>query len=265
MNLTNAFLKFQPITRTESPEISISDFRYEVKLAETESEIDEALRLRFEVFNLELNEGFSASYETLRDEDDFDEQFHHLIVTERHSERIIGTYRLQTCEMAKSGMGFFSDTEFELDMLGRFMLKRSVELGRACIAKEHRNGRVLFLLWKGIYQYMRIQRKRFLFGCCSLNSQNPKEGFILMEHLHSNGRVHPTLRVFPKKGFACFSVLYENSPTVCPTIPPLMDMYFRYGARVYSYPALDRDFKSIDFLMVIDTEKLDTERKKLLL
>jgi putative hemolysin len=262
MNLSTAFQKFQQHPWHETHTISFEDNRYLVKLADSEAEIDEVLKLRFEIFNLELNEGYTSSFKTLRDEDEFDVQFNHLIVIEKSSRKIIGSYRLQSFEMAQRGLGFFSDTEFELDMLGRYILKRSVELGRACIDKEHRNGRVLFLLWKGIYRYLLIKQKRFLFGCCSLNSTNPKEGFILLERLQDKGWVHPRVKVFPKKGFACFSVLNETGYTECPVLPTLMDIYFRYGARVYSYPALDRAFKSIDFLVVIDVENLGPEHKK---
>ena len=44
----------------------------EVSLATTFAEIDAALRLRFEVFNLELREGLSASYERGYDRDAYD-------------------------------------------------------------------------------------------------------------------------------------------------------------------------------------------------
>jgi hypothetical protein len=55
---------------------------------------------------------------------------------------------LQTFESARKGIGFYSANEFMLNQLGKKVLKKSIELGRACIDKEHRNGRILFLLWK---------------------------------------------------------------------------------------------------------------------
>jgi putative hemolysin len=63
--------------------IDINEDRYIVKLAENMAEVDAALKLRFEVFNLELHQGLSSSYITLRDEDPFDKQCNHLIVIDK--------------------------------------------------------------------------------------------------------------------------------------------------------------------------------------
>ncbi len=244
--------------------IYFSDSRYIVKLAETMAEIDDVLKLRFEVFNLELNEGFDSSYSTLRDEDQFDSQCNHLVVIDKKSGNIAGTYRLQTFEMARKGVGFFSETEFEISILGKSILKRSVELGRACISREHRNGRVLMLLWKGIWQYLNIHEKRFLFGCCSMDSQHPLDGLLLFRHLEKEHLVHPHFRIMPKPGFTCLYVEPKHISVSYSKPPQMMDMYFRYNAIVCSYPAIDREFKTIDFLVMLDVNDLNEEAEKLL-
>ena len=76
-------------TWTRSDEIApirINDGRYEVRLAQTTAEIDAALKLRFEVFNLELEEGLDSSFQTGRDRDEFDATCHHLIATDKTTE-----------------------------------------------------------------------------------------------------------------------------------------------------------------------------------
>jgi putative hemolysin len=241
-----------------------SDNRYIVKLAETLEEVDEAFKLRFEVFNLELNEGLDSSYSTLRDEDQFDSQCNHLVVIEKFSGKIVGTYRLQTFEIARKGDGFYSETEFDISGLGRSILKRSVELGKACISWAHRNGRVLMLLWKGIWQYLNIHQKRFLFGCCSMDSQDPLVGLLLFRRFEKEGRVHPHFRIMPKPGFTCLYVQpkHVSYPFSQPSL--MMGMYFRYNAFVCSYPAIDREFKTIDFLVMLDTNDLNEESRKFL-
>jgi putative hemolysin len=243
--------------------IYISDNRYVVKLAEDLEEIDALLKLRFEVFNLELHEGLDSSFLTLRDEDEFDEQCNHLIVIEKAGRKVIGTYRLQTYEMSQQGKGFYSATEFNLDKLGRKVLRKSVELGRACIEKNHRNGRILFLLWKGIAQYMILKQKRFLFGCCSITSQNPAEGKRFMDYMHVQGFLHDKIYVPPMQGYECYPPDYRFTGTVKEVVlPPLMDMYIRYGAKICGPPAIDRDFKTIDYLILLDVEALDEEVRK---
>lgn len=243
--------------------IHISDRKYIVKLAENIVEIDEALKLRFNVFNLELHEGLDSSYQTLRDEDDFDKQCHHLLVIEKATHKIIGTYRLQTFENARKGIGFYSANEFRLNQLGKKVLKKSIELGRACIDKEHRNGRILFLLWKGIAQYIQHTRKRYLFGCCSLTSQDPVEGRTYMDYLERHGHVHEKYMVMPAPGYECYDQSVAFTPKDDLVLPPLMDMYIRYGGKICGPPAIDREFKTIDYLVLLDVHELNEETIKI--
>lgn len=241
------------------PKFRFSDKKYFVCVAQTEEQLDSALKLRFEVFNLELGEGLQSSFRTFRDMDDFDAQCHHILVEEIQSGKIIGTYRMQTYEMAMRGLGFYSAGEFNLKMLGPNVLKRSIELGRACIAKEHRNGRVLFLLWHGIAKYMTMTHKQFLFGCCSLNSQEPVEGKTLMEKLETNNYISKEHFVYPNKNVECYP---QNFTVLSPKdveIPLLMKLYLKYGAQVCSLPAIDRDFNTIDYLVILDKKRLSKD------
>ncbi len=239
--------------------INSSDKKYIVKLAENLFEVDEVLKLRFEVFNLELKEGLDTSFSTLRDEDDFDRQCHHLLVIERASNKIVGTYRLQTLEMARKGIGFYSAGEFNLNKLGRKVLRKSVEVGRACIHKEHRNTRALFLLWKGIAQYIFYTQNRYLFGCCSITSQDPAVGKTFMDYLERNNYIHDKIYTVPVSGLECYSDELKVPCKDKVDMPALMDMYLRYGAKVCGQPAIDRAFKTIDFFVILDINDLAPE------
>ena len=72
-----------------------------------------AQQLRFEVFNLELGEGLAESYATGLDVDPFDEFCDHLIVEELATSEIVGTYRLQTGQLAAANLGYYSEREFD--------------------------------------------------------------------------------------------------------------------------------------------------------
>ena len=130
------------LQRHWNPEISfnLTDLHYSIQVARSREEVDEALRMRFEVFNLELKEGLDSSYLTFMDEDKYDEYFDHLIIRDTITNGVIGTYRVQTYEMARRGNGFYSDGEFCLEMLGRKILHNSLELGIPayciCFGKE---------------------------------------------------------------------------------------------------------------------------------
>jgi putative hemolysin len=230
---------------------------YTVRFARGETEVDAALRLRFEVFNLELNEGLEASFINERDEDEFDKTCHHLIVIENRSGKIVGTYRVRTMEMARSAFGFYSAGEFAVEDLPYEVLAESLETGRACIAREHRNSRVLFLLWKGLAMYMTEKRKRYVFGCCSLPTQDCAEGVRAMRQLVEGGFLHPSLRVAPRKDYICraedFVSEDENQQV---RLPKLFEIYLRIGAHICGEPVIDRQFKTIDFFVIVDIKNM---------
>jgi len=245
------------------PRDLITNNKYLVRFAHSESELKAAQKLRFRVFNLELGEGLDSSYELERDVDKFDSQCHHLLVVARDTEEVIGTYRMQTYRMATSGEGFYTDEEFVLNALPADILNRSVEVGRACIDREHRNGRVLYLLWRGLARYMVQTKSRYLFGCCSLTSQSNEQAWIVMDYLRESGHLHPELRVRVRPDYRCSEADVESGAWKKVKLPQLFRLYMDLGAKVCSPPAKDRQFKTIDYLVILDTDELD-ERTRML-
>ena len=245
------------------PPSEIADGRYLVRLAQTTEEIEAALKLRFAVFNLELGEGLDSSLETGEDCDEFDATCDHLIVTVKSTREVIGTYRLRTIEMADSIHGFYSAGEFDLSSLPSEVLAQSVELGRACIAQSHRNRQVLFMLWKAMAQYITTRQKRFLFGCCSLTSQEPREGRQVWNQLSKGGHLHDDFFVPPKQGYECVYPEPSGWPLSEVKIPQLFRTYLGLGAKVCSPPAIDRLFKTIDFFVLLDIRQMDAKGRGL--
>ena len=145
-----------------------------------------------------VGEGLESSFLTSRDLDEFDDLCHHLIVEDTDSGRTVGTYRTQTGEMAEAARGFYSAMEFDLSHFPAGVLENSVELGRACVAGDHRNAHVLFLLWKGLAAYVAHNQKRYLFGCCSLTSQTKTRLRVMQRS--STGKLSPALCVPPRSG-----------------------------------------------------------------
>ena len=245
------------------PKNAIEDGRYITRFARTVEEVDAALQLRFEVFNLELNEGLESSFIVGRDEDEFDATCHHLIVIDKFSNEVIGTYRVRTWETAQTAFGFYSANEFTLEDLPPQILTESMETGRACIAREHRNSRVLFLLWKGLAMYAAAKRKRYFFGCCSLPTQDCVEGRRAFHQLIREGHFHPIFQVSPREDFSCQTDEFYDELTEEIKLPKLFETYLRIGAKVCSEPAIDREFKTIDFLVIIDTQSLSERYYKM--
>src|ERR1051326_6357284 len=90
-----------------------SPVHYTTRLARTTEDVRAAQSLRFQVFNLELNEGLEKSYLTGLDEEPFDAVCDHLIVEHLPSANIVGTYRLQTGHNAAAHNGYYCEQEFE--------------------------------------------------------------------------------------------------------------------------------------------------------
>ncbi len=259
----------QPLWQSATPPLALQTERYELSVARTAAELDAVLRLRFAVFNLELGEGLAASFLTGRDEDEFDRQCQHLIVRDRRAGAIVGTYRLQTSEMAAAGNGFYSATEFDLTQLPEQVLANSIESGRACIAQAHRHSEVLLLLWRGIAAYLQYTGKRYLFGCCSLTSQDAREAWSLTRQLAQGGHLDTALFVPPQPGFECAldedeALTGLGAATPETPMPKLFRSYLRFGAKVCGPPAIDRQFKTIDFFVLFDIEALDGRARQLL-
>lgn len=233
---------------------------YRLRLARTEADVAAAQRLRFEVFNLELAEGLAGSVASGRDADEFDAVCDHLLVETRAEGRVVGTYRLQTgARAAASGLGYYSAREFDF---APFEPVRGelVELGRACVDREHRNQTVLALLWRGIAAYAAERGARYLTGCSSLTSRSAAEGREAWAVLAERHWVDPRWRTVPMPGWGC------GEPGVNEgekrrlfgfgqvKIPRLLGAYLALGAKLCGAPALDREFGTVDFLTWLDLQ-----------
>jgi putative hemolysin len=226
--------------------------RYRLGLARAKEELRAAQRLRFEVFNLELGEGLARSYGSGLDEDEFDAVCDHLLVFEEGAGRVVGTYRLQTGAMARRGLGYYSAREFDFAPY-ESRRDRVIELGRACIAVEHRSFAVLSLLWRGIAAYAQQRGACYLVGCSSLTSQDERVGAAAWRRLQGHA-VAAELATRPHAAFAC--TLGDEGPP--PAIPRLLTAYLALGAQVCGPPAIDREFGTIDFLTWLDLDASGT-------
>ncbi len=226
---------------------------YTMRLARNAEEVRAVQALRFMVFNLELQEGLEASYLTLRDEDEFDPVCEHLLV--ECDGQVVGTYRMQTGTAARNGRGFYSGQEFAMAPFEPVMAE-VVELGRACVDARHRNLQVLTLLWRGIAQYARLHRCRYLLGCSSLNSVDPAEGALMYAQLAGAHLAERRFQTGPLPGFSCVGASPTDEEPRRVKVPRLLNAYLSLGAKICGPPALDRQFKTIDFLTLLDLDSL---------
>jgi putative hemolysin len=221
-------------------------------MAETLEDLIDCQRLRYLVFNCELGEGLDSSARIGLDRDRYDFICDHLMVRDSSSGKLVGTYRMQSGFRAKGNLGYYSEQFFDLTPFERIR-EEVLELGRACVHTEYRNTAVLHMLWKGIVRYALSCKARYLLGCSSVTSQDESAGMALYEELRGKYLIEPALRTNPKPDLRCR--LGDNmSPP--PAAPRLFRAYLDASARLCGPPAIDREFKTIDFLTLIDLQRV---------
>ncbi len=237
-----------PCNSTVSPVQNLAAGGYAVRLAESTDDVRAAQALRFAVFNLELGQGLDESHASGLDADAFDTICDHLLAERTDTGETIGTYRLQAGAQAGAHLGYYCAQEFDLAPFEPFR-DEIVELGRACIHRDHRSRGVLGLLWDAVARHTRARRGRWLIGCSSLTSQDPAVGAAAFQVLSRRHLAPPALRTLPLPALAC---PLDRITPVPPKIPGLLAAYLALGAKICAPPVLDREFGTIDFLTVLD-------------
>src|SRR6201991_2146573 len=166
----------------------------EVRLAETEHEVEQAQHLRFKVFYEEMSAIPSPRMrETRRDFDKYDDVCDHLLVVDRdaHDEDgqplVVGTYRLTRKKDADKVGGFYTSSEYDLSAMiaGLPEGTKCLELGRSCILKSYRaRPGTMQLLWKGLMAYVARFDIDLMFGCASLPGIDPQALALPLSYLH---------------------------------------------------------------------------------
>ncbi|GAB1468147.1 GNAT family N-acetyltransferase [Candidatus Cloacimonadota bacterium] len=242
--------------------ICIEKNNFIVKTADSPEELREALKLRHDVFLLEL---LKRKKRSGIDKDKFDKYCDHLIIIDKRINKIIGTYRLQSSEHTKK---WYTATEFHMRYIKKLPGVK-LELGRACVHPEHRNGITISLLWEGINAYIAATGSSYLFGCSSIKTMDKDEIRQIYAYLMQNGFISECHRVRPKSkfkvpGFNRFSRLHPlhshipiEHQIMREKIPSLLASYLRVGAKVCGVPALDKSFKCIDFLTLMKVDDMN--------
>ena len=228
---------------------------FEVKIATEPSEIEQAQRLRFQVFNLELNKGLKSSYAHGLDVDEFDPYCDHLLVRDLKSGDVVGTYRLMRGCQARQHIGFYSEKEFDLSLI-KSLDGELMELGRSCARKDFRDRALIPLMWDAIAEQVKKHQVRYLFGCGSLYTTEVGEVSTMFSMLKNKYYAPDTYRVLPVDAceFTGLSddVSISDEHALFQKLPSLIKGYLRIGALVCGPPALDAEFGTADFFLLLD-------------
>ncbi len=257
----------------ESSAIAVPNHDYlsaYVRLAKTADEVEEAQKLRYQVFYEEYGAKPNAEMKAQkRDFDGFDDITDHLIVLTKNvntnEEQIVGTYRLLRQNIAQDYGHFYSDNEYNLDNLvksDQFLL----ELGRSCVLAEYRTKPILNLLWQGIASYITEHNIDLLFGCASFQGNNVDEiatQLSYLHHFHSTPKnISPVALKEHYVGMNIHKKETINERRAFASLPPLIKGYLRLGATIGEGAVIDHQFNTIDVCIVVQTSLMTDRYRK---
>lgn len=247
----------------------------EVRLAETELEVEQAQRLRYTVFYEEMSAIPSPRMrETGRDFDKFDDVCDHLLVVDRdaHDEdgqpMVVGTYRLTREKDAMRVGGFYTSSEFDLSAMLRGLPAdtKYLELGRSCILKSYRSRPgTMQLLWKGLMAYVARFDIDMMFGCASLPGIDVEEMALPLAYLHHFHPMPAQLRV--KARPELFTEMNRLPKDVIDpregirSLPAILKGYVRAGCGIGEGAVVDRQFGTTDVFIYFPLSGLDARYK----
>jgi putative hemolysin len=244
---------------------SFTEPRYSLLLSTDPTLIEATQRLRYDVFSSEPGFALTGHGAGL-DVDGFDEHCDHLIVREDNSGELVGCYRMLSPTGAVAAGGLYTATEFDIRALDP-LRPSLVEMGRAVVRRDHRNGGVVLLMWAGILAYLDRCGYDYVTGCVSVptggdagDGEAPGSQIRgVRDFVQRRHAAPPQYRVHPHRPVIIDGRPLDDIPAPArPTIPPLMRGYLRLGARICGEPAYDDAFGVADFPALLDKRQADT-------
>lgn len=239
---------------------------FETRLARSEGEILAGQALRYRVFVEELGaDGGMVCHDARLERDEFDAHAQQLLLLDRmrpDGDQVVGVYRILDSAGAQAAGRFYSEGEYDLDVLrrsGRVLM----ELGRSCLHADYRGGAALMHLWKGLAQIVREEGAEVLFGVASFHGTDVA---ALAQPLSLLARDHlapPELRVK--------SAIYQDMAlcdeierlSAMKQVPSLIKAYLRMGGFVGDGAFVDHAFNTTDVCLVLDLARLNQRQAAL--
>ncbi len=253
--------QFEPAARLFQPHVKlrVENARYILKTVDQVSELEASLKLRGAVFSEEYG---ITGMDGKIDIDTYDFLCDHLVIIDRRDGNVVGTYRILCSKFTNQ---FYSQTEFQLnEFLSIPGIK--MELGRACIAKEHRRGAVINLLWRGIAAYAVATGSEYLFGCSSIKTESSSVARNLVETLKSKQAHVDRWGITPRVKYQFQNTQESNFDPLASDeaveIPSLFQSYLNAGAVAVGEPAYDAEFHCIDLFTVLRLSELTSAYEK---
>ena len=223
-----------------------------LSLARNPAQVAEAQSLRYQVFIEEM--GAQVSDTGGLEVDGFDAYCEHLLVRDNATNQVVGTYRILNPNSASEAGGYYSAGEFDLSRLAH-LFNNMVEVGRACVHQNYRNGGTIAMLWAGLANYMQTHNYEYMIGCASVPIHDGGHMAASLYHKLKDDYLSPAeYRVFPHNPLPIHA-LKKDLQVAC---PPLIKGYMRLGAYICGEPAWDASFNTADMLVMLPLSKINS-------
>ena len=285
-NQGSAFSRLTPIVRPTEPSAVLQDVRmlpsWQVLVESGDYAVFHATAVQIpnllreigrqrEIAFRQVGEGTGRAI----DLDEFDQYYTHLCLWNTRKDELVGAYRLGRADeiLRKQGIsGLYTQTLFDYDSRLLERLGPALELGRSFVKAEYqRTPMPLFLLWKGISQYvLRFPHYRTLFGPVSISSAySAISQRLMVEFLECHGYMHELAgsvrgkRPFigrPIKGWnsglvpdlAGLAAIISELENHEKGLPVLLREYLRLGGKLLGFNVDPQFNNSLDGLIVVD-------------
>lgn len=221
----------------------------EAVLATTPAMVQEAQRLRAEIFGAEYGVKFDNADGL--DIDHYDAYCLQLNVYDRANGLIIATTRLLGSEQARLAGGFYSSQEFDLSALDN-LPGRILEVGRTCVHPDYRSGGAITVLWSALAAYLMEEGYSLLIGCASISLADGGTTLAsVMPTLREKHFVGDELRVSPNR-----EILLSSQAAGTVQVPPLLKAYLRMGCKIGGEACWDPEFNCADVFILMDVQAM---------
>lgn len=250
--------------------MDVSTVRFETRLAERPEEVLAAQRLRYRVFVRELgSSGPGVDHARGIETDAFDPHAEHLLLIDRErdgdaAEQVVGVYRLLDSAAAARAGRFYSEAEYDLDVL-RHSGRRLMELGRSCLDAGYRGGPGMMHLWMALAELVQQRGIEVLFGVASFHGTDVARLAEPLSQLHHGHLAPPDLRpvsrVMQRMDLVPSGEIDRVRAMLA--VPALIKAYLRLGGFVGEGAFVDHAFNTTDVCLVLDLARMNDRQRAL--
>lgn len=223
--------------------------KYTVKFAETPDEFKQVEQLRYNELVLVYNNQTEAVNDISKED-----SYAKLLIAKTEQGEVVGTYRLISYDSLPKDTSFDCESEFDITHLKQISTS-ILELSRAVIKQEHRNGSVLLMLMSNLLKYISDNNFRFIVGDVSFFGSDKNQHLEELSYLYHYCKLDDSygIKSLDSDQPQMLDVDKFDQTEAYHKLPALIKMYLKLGAKFPDTYFSDYKFGSVDAFVVVDS------------